>query len=239
MDKPVSLSRRSVAWRSGLSAALFLGLGVPVIMIAIVSMSNLVPAAHRLQAAAPAILVVLLLASFGLTGWLWGRSLARMTVVPDARRVARASALAFGPLTLVTMYGLGQAEVRFVEQRIAGDVPIHVVFAILFTVAAFVVTFGMALAADWAANGPNSGIQTPLWAGLAAALAFLMADIAQDMLGRRVGAPGAERTATMLTVAFIGNIIAAYAGGAVMGWRLKAGKPATVAAQPRPQEVTA
>jgi hypothetical protein len=36
----------------------------------------------------------------------------------------------------------------------------------------------------------------------------------------------------MLTVAFIGNIIAAFAGSAVMGWRLKA-EGTTVPAAPR------
>ena len=191
---------------------------------------------HAMQVVAPAIFVVALLAGCGLAGALWGRSLARLAGLPDARRVAWASGLTFGPLTVAAMFALGRTETVFVEERLAGPIPIHIIFAIAFTLAAFAVTGGLALAAGWAARGPRFGLQSALWAGLAAALAFLLADVLQDMLGRRVGAPGAERTATMLTVTFLGNILAAFAGGAVMGWRLKAGRTAEPASQPLPQE---
>jgi hypothetical protein len=80
------------------------------------------------------------------------------------------------------------------------------------------------------------GAELALPAGLAAALAFLLADIAQDMLGRRVGAPGAELSATMLTVAFLGNTVAAFAGSAVIGLRLRAGRTAARVSQAQPQE---
>ena len=40
----------------------------------------------------------------------------------------------------------------------------------------------------------------------------------------------------MLTVTFLGNILAAFAGGAVMGWRFKSGQVAEPASQPQPQE---
>ncbi len=78
-----------------------------------------------------------------------------------------------------------------------------------------------------------------LWAGLAAATAFLAADIVQDLLGRRVGAPGAERTATMLTVTFLGNIMAAFAGGGVMGQQLSAPRASAQPSVARPVEVNA
>jgi len=139
-------------------------------------------------------------------------------------------------LTVAAMLILTKVESVFVEERLVRGVPIHVIFAVAFTMSAFFVTAGVALAAGWAGRGWRFGLQSGLWAGLAAALAFLLADIVQDMLGRRVGGPGAERTATMLTVAFIGNIIAAFAGSAVMGWRLRAGGTATAVAQPQPQE---
>jgi hypothetical protein len=236
MDTPSNLSRQSVAWRSGLSGALYLGLGVPLLLVGAVALSELVPRGHALAAAAPPILLVVILVGCGLAGALWGGSLARLAGLQDVRRIAWASGVAFVPLTVTAMLGLTRVESVFVEERLARGVPIHIIFAIAFTLSAFFVTAGVALAAGWAARGTRFGVQSALWAGLAAALAFLLADIAQDLLGRRVGAPGAERTATMLTVTFIGNIIAAFAGSVVMGWRLKAGQTMVVSAQPQIQE---
>jgi hypothetical protein len=236
MDTPGNYSRQSVAWRSGLSGTLYLGLGVPLLLVGAVALSGLVPRGHALAAAAPALLLIMVMVGCGLAGALWGRSLARLAGLHDARRIAWASGLAFGPLTMAAMLVLTRVEFVFVEQRLMRGVPIHIIFAIAFTASAFFVTTGVALAAGWTARGRGFGLQSALCAGLAAALAFLLADMVQDLLGRRVGGPGAERTATMLTVAFISNIIAAFAGSAVMGWRLRRGGSATVSAHPQMQE---
>ena len=229
MHTSASLSRRAIIWRSGLSAALYLGLSVPVLLVGVFALSGLVPLSHAMEAVVPVILLVVLLAGFCAAGALWGRSLARLTGAPNARRVAWASGLAFGPLTLTALLVLGQVEQIFVERHLVRGAPIHVVFAIAFSVAAFAVSAGVALAGGWAARGWRFGLQSALWAGLAGGAAFLLADVAQDALGRRVGGPGAEATATMLTVAFLGNIIAAFAAGGVMGWRMPA---PSAAAQP-------
>lgn len=56
-----------------------------------------------------------------------------------------------------------------------------------------------------------------LSAAAAAALAFAAVDILMDAAGRRVGAPGAAETATMMTVMGVGLVAAAAAMGAVLG----------------------
>ena len=75
----------------------------------------------------------------------------------------------------------------------------------------------MGLVTGWMTDGWRFGLKLGLASGLAAAGAFLAATVLQDLFGRRVGAPGAEKTATMLTVAMLGNIVASFVGGGVMG----------------------
>jgi hypothetical protein len=61
------------------------------------------------------------------------------------------------------------------------------------------------------------------WRGaLAGATAFLIANVIQDLLGRRVGGPNAAQTATMITVMFISNTMAALAMTAAIARRLRA-----------------
>ena len=171
-DHTQSYLTASLAWRSGLSAPSVSGSASPRAGRArgaepIVS-TRALPAGRR------AAVGLGLVAGWSWTGRrAWGRSLARLAGLPDARRVAWASGLTFGPLTVAAMFVLGRTETVFVEERLAGAVPIHVIFAIAFTLAAFAVTGGLALAAGWAAHGPRFGLQPALWAGLAAALAFL------------------------------------------------------------------
>src|SRR5215212_5341677 len=100
MQAPNKLTRQSMAWRSGLSGALYLGVSVPLLLIGGVGLSEMVPRGHALAAAAPAVLLVVLAAGISLAGGLWGRSLGRLAGLRDARRTAWASGLAFGPLTV-------------------------------------------------------------------------------------------------------------------------------------------
>jgi hypothetical protein len=61
-----------------------------------------------------------------------------------------------------------------------------------------------------------------LWrVGLAAALAFLAVNLAMEAAGWVVGGPRAAERFTMLTVMFAGDLGAALAGGAVLGWTLQ------------------
>ena len=232
--------RASLFWRTGLSTGFYLGLSVPVLMFIVFQVADSVPMTHTVEMALPILLLAATLGGLGLAGSLWGRTLARQTGVPHARRLAWVGGLLFGPLTLAAAQALGQAELVLVEGRLARTLPVHVSFALVFTLAAFAVTAGMALGVGWAARGWRFGLGVALWAGLAAAAAFLFADVVQDLLGRRVGAPGAERTLTMLSVALLGNLVAAFVGGGVLGRKLAAhahepttAEPSLEAARPR------
>jgi hypothetical protein len=229
-----SPSAVSVFWRSGLSAALYLGLSVPALFAGAFALLEAIPLSHGQEQTATPIVVLAVLVGLGLSGGLWGRRLARQFSLPHADRVAWTAGLTFALLTLAGIFGLGRVEQIFVELRLLRGAPIHVIFAVAFTLAAFWVTAGVALAVGWVARGWRFGLGLALWAGLTAAAAFLLADVVQDLLSRRVGAPGAERTATMLTVAFLGNLIAAFVGGGVIGWRF-ASAPAARAAAPELQ----
>ena len=59
---------------------------------------------------------------------------------------------------------------------------------------------------------------------LAGAAAFLIANVIQDLLGRRVGGPNAAETATMITVMLISNICAALAMTAAIARGLRAAR---------------
>ena len=222
MTNPSTTTKTSRFWRSGLMTAGYLGFSVPVLFVSVFALAEAVPMSHAMETIGPVLMLIVVLGGLGVAGALWGRLLARQAGLPNARRMAWVGGLIFAPLTLATMQALGTAERVFVEGRLARTIPVHVSFAILFTLAAFVVTAGLAFGVGWAARGWRFGLRLALQAGLAAALAFLLADVAQDLLGRRVGGPDAARTATMLTVAFLGNIVAAFVGGGVMGVRLGA-----------------
>jgi hypothetical protein len=56
--------------------------------------------------------------------------------------------------------------------------------------------------------------------GLVAAAVFLVVNLLMEGAGWVVGAPRAAERFTMLTVMFVGNLAAALAGGALLGWQL-------------------
>ena len=63
-----------------------------------------------------------------------------------------------------------------------------------------------------------------LRAALAGAAAFLIANVIQDLLGRRVGGPNAAETATMITVMFLSNTCAALAMTVALARALRAAR---------------
>ena len=130
---------------SGLNAALYLGLSVPVLLIGAFGLSGLMPMSRGMETARPVILMVGLLAGYGLAGGLWGRWLARQSGETHMRRMIWAGGLSFGTLTLAAMQILGQIELIFVDRGLVGGAPVHIVFAVAFTAAAFAVTAGVAL----------------------------------------------------------------------------------------------
>lgn len=153
-------------------------------------------------------------------GSLWGFLLARIHAAPAPGRMAAAGAISFGPAMLVTAILLSTLEVAIVERGGGPDLPVHVVFSLLFVPASFLVTGIGSSAMGAAAAGGRPSLRVVWMCGLAGAGAFLGVDLLMDLLGWRVGAPGAAARATMLTVMFLGSLAAALAGGAALGVQL-------------------
>lgn len=151
----------------------------------------------------------------------WGVWMGRMTGSAEARRMAAAGMLGFAPITLVLGIGLSAVE-PFVVEQIGALFPIHRIFTLMFVPSAFLIA-GLSA---WAIGlGLRSRLLawSLLWrVGGAAALAFLGVNLAMEALGWVVGGPNAAERYTMLTVMFLGNLGAALAGGAVLGWDLHA-----------------
>jgi hypothetical protein len=169
--------------------------------------------AHMLLAAAPALLGMLA----GSAGW--GVWVGRRAGAVDQRRMALAGALGFAPITITLGLALSLLEPVAVE-KLGAQFPIARLFTLFFVPTAFLI----AAVGAWAI-GLGLGSRRLAWAlgwraGLAAAIAFLFIDLLMELLGWRVGAPGAAERATMLTVMFVSNIGAALAAGGTIGLQL-------------------
>lgn len=226
---------KRILWSYALPAAVLLGGALPLGFLASFGLTEVLPmhgqAANVAQVAAGLIIL-------GLCGGLWGRSVAHAAGSPHTRRLFWISAAGFIVAVIAAVVVLGQLERVFVEERALGRVPIHVIFAAIFPPAVFVITAGMALVVGGLLRGGRFGIQLAWRAGLAAAAAFFVANVVQDLLGRRVGGPHAAETFTMMSVLMIGNVCAALAAGAVMGWQLtRAANPAPTHPAPVPESV--
>jgi hypothetical protein len=206
------------ALRTGLWASLYLA--GPIILTFVIAFGlGALPFHIDLQQAAP-IFFILFLVLCGGGGWLWGRKLGASAAVPEPDRMAWAGSLSFGPMTVIAALGLGLLERLFVEQG-ASKLPIYIIFAILFVSATFIVSAVMGIAYGIALRSRPMTWKLALAGGLAGALAFLLLVVILDVLGRRVGGPNAAATATMLTTLWAGNILAAYASGAVSVWLIR------------------
>ncbi len=160
---------------------------------------------------------VLVLAVLALVGAAWGRALARFAG-PEARpRLTWAGGLSFGPAVLAVAIGLATVEPASVARGSTLGVPIHYVFTVLFVPAVFLVVAVGGLAVGLALRSTRLALTLALRAGMAGALAFLAVDLLMDAVGWRIGAPGAAKRATMVTVTMLGSLGAALAGGAVIG----------------------
>lgn len=165
---------------------------------------------HIALAALPA------LVGFLAGGALWGALMGRMARATDRRRMALAGMLGFAPITITLGIALSIIEPIAVE-RLGAQFPIHRLFTLFFLPTAFLIAgvsawaLGIGLR-DWALAWTLL-----LRVGLAAALAFLVMNVAMETAGWVVGAPHAVERFTMLTVMFVGNLGAALVGGAVLG----------------------
>jgi hypothetical protein len=160
------------------------------------------------------------LASVIAGGALWGRAMGRLAHAGSLKRFVWAGALGYGPTVILVALGLTVMENVLVEQRRLPDLPIHVVFTLLFVPAAFIVAAAGALAIGVALKRTSLIPTLALGSGLAAALVFLIVDLAMDAVGYRVGAPRAAERLTMLTVMLTGNLAASLAAGAFIGFTI-------------------
>ena len=217
-----ALLQPGVARRSGL-AGLILQAAVIFPFVVLIALSASLPShlARRMENAGPLIPVGLLAISCIVGGALWARRLARIVGMSEPARLGWAGAIVYAPSLIAAVFLLNEGEKYFVEGPGQALVPVHVAFAILFTLAAAIVTALLGGALGIAARNGRLAARLGLFGGATAGLTFLAADIVQHWLGRHVGGPNAAATATMLTVMLVGNILAAVAASAVIGALLK------------------
>ena len=218
-------SSRALSLGGALDALLCLGGGFALAFPAVGLVNQLAPAfADRLGRT---LFLAVLLLCCGAGGHLWAVRLRRRLGRPPARRWGLAAALGFGLAGPLALYGLTGAESLLFARSRAGLPlpPMHVVFAALFAAAVCGVVGLTTAALGLAARLRARSLLLAARCALAATLAFLAVDLAFDRLGWRVGAPGAERRATMLVVLAAGVLAATATGGAVVARSLAARPP--------------
>jgi hypothetical protein len=222
-----SQSGKRIGLRSAL-AGLILQVAVILAFLAAVLIADSLPShmARQMERVGPYLVMALLLGFCAAGGGLWAWMLARIVGLAERKRMAWAGALVYASATLVAIFLLNEAEQYFVEGPGRYLLSVHVVFAIVFTLAAAGVAALAGLVLGIALRDGRLGLWLALFAGLAAGSAFLLADVVQDLLGRRVGGINAAATLTMLTVMLVGNIIASLAASGVIGvmlarWRVE------------------
>jgi hypothetical protein len=147
---------------------------------------------------------------------LWAIGMARLARVSATRRVVASGILGFVPITILVAFGLGALE----PLVFGGSIPIHRLFTLLFVPSAGLIAGVGSLVLGWGLRQGRAALVLGLRVGLAAALAFLVINLAMEALGWVVGGPGAAERTTMLTVLFVGDTVAALASGAVLGLTL-------------------
>lgn len=158
-----------------------------------------------------AVLIVLLVA-----GAVWGSAMSRLTRAAATRRMALAGGLGYALSATSVALALGSLG-NVVLAQLRPALPVHNVYTLLFVPAAAIIA-GVSGAALGLATRDRAKVGKLAWmCALAGGCAFLIVNLAMDALGWRVGAPGAELRATMLTTTFLGDFAAAIAGGAAIG----------------------
>lgn len=175
---------------------------------------------HTEQAGRIAAAAVPALACVIAGGALWGRAMGRLAQTDRVAALTWAGAIGYGPTVILVGLALTVLEQLIVEQHRGPDLPIHVVFTLLFVPAVTVVAAAGGLALGLALKQRRLLLPLGLGSGLAAGITFLVVDLLMDSVGYRVGAPGAAERATMLTVLLTGSMMASLAAGAVLGFVL-------------------
>ncbi|MBI3158138.1 MAG: hypothetical protein HYZ26_00885 [Chloroflexi bacterium] len=205
---------KSTTVRSGLTGFWLLG--------SIVLMSLFAGAAQLLgplgQNAELAAQVLLFGLAFGLPAARWGSALARLHNLESPRRYGWAAALAYGITIGVCVVYLNHVEATIQILLMRSNLEIHQLYTLLFVGVTAVSALVTGLALGAAARDARLALRLGLWGGLGAGAAFLLVVLLMDFgLGYRVGAPGAEQRATMITVTLVGMVAAAFFGSAALG----------------------
>ncbi len=216
--RPTDRASQRIAWRSGLAGLILQGAVIATFVFGMLLTASL-PShlARRLESSGPIVMMVLLAAFCALGGALWARTLAHISGISERARLAWAGAFAYGPPLVLVVFLLSEGEKYFVEGPGQTLMPVHVAFAVLFTLAAAVMTAVLGAALGIARGDSRLAARLALYGGATAGSVFLVADVIQHLLGRHVGGPNAAATATMLTVMLVGNILASMAGSAIIG----------------------
>lgn len=223
-ESPASPVRttRGVAWRSALA-----GLILQISIIAAMLLLGLIQAglpshmARRLEEFGMYISLADLLLCCTLGGALWAWLLARSAGVDGRQSMAWASGATYAVATVVAIVLLNAAELYFVEGQGRRLLPVHVLFMIIFTLAAGGVAGLTGLVMGLALRDRGLAWRLALYGGLTAGAVFLGAALVQDLLGRRVGGVNAAATFTMITVMLLGNVVASVMASGVMGVTLQ------------------
>jgi hypothetical protein len=157
---------------------------------------------------------------FYLAGRRWTAQMLRLTKFEPNKRIVRAGGLSFAGSIIAAGLSLAGLEGLFVQLRLGPSMPIHMLFGGLFVPATFVVVAVVSAILGAAIRNARTGLSLALRSAPVAALAFLLVWLGMDRIGYRVGAPGAEERATMVTVMMLGSLGASLAGGAALGTAL-------------------
>lgn len=157
----------------------------------------------------------------GLAGAFWLRRVAQLAGLTATRGAVLMMAGTHALLTIAAVFALGRLELYFVEDGHA-TIPLHNLFTLLFVPVVLICAALLCACVALVLRARPLTRRLAMRGGLAAALTFLALNVLQDLLGRRVGGPNAGATATMITVALIGNLGAAMAMSVVVVRELRA-----------------
>lgn len=160
--------------------------------------------------------VMVLLASMLAGSALWALAIERLAGLQHTRRFIIIAAITQVAITFTAMLVLGKAEEHFVENGNT-NLPLHVLYTLLFVPATFISAFIAGSVCAIAMVKPALAWRMGLHGAVGAASAYLVLNVLQDMLGRRVGGPNAAETATMITVTLVCWLAASMAFSAAMG----------------------
>lgn len=155
-----------------------------------------------------------------ISGAMWARQIGRIFGWQSSIKLGLVGALGVTLPIVVAITVLGILEQDLINLSFDGW-RMHILFGLLFVPTAFLITaigtgtLGLVIG-DW-----HLARRLALACGLTAALTFLVVMVIFDLLGMRVGAPGAAERATMMVVTLVGMWAAALTGNATLAWVLE------------------